>query len=160
MDETPISKTKKKNEDRRLQLLGEQLVALSPDQVKAIDMPDELLSAVLEAQKPMKHEAKRRQMQFIGRLMRDADPEPIRKGIENIRHGDHHKAFLFKKIEKWSDALKAGDKQTIEEILETCPQADRQRLTQLARNLHAPEPEKALHAATLLLRYLKEIIAL
>lgn len=156
-DETIASKTQKKQAVHRLQALGEQLVALPPDRLRAIDMPEELLSAVLEARKPMKHEAKRRQMQFIGKLMREADPEPIQKAVDNLRHGDHHKGFLSKKIEGWAEALKAGDRQAIEDILASFPTADRQRLTQLARNLQAAGSDKAIHAAALLTRYLKEI---
>ena len=160
MDEIIKSKTQKKNEFKVLQDMGEQLVSLSPDQLKPIDMPEELLSAVRDAQKPMKHEAKRRQLQYIGKLMREIDPEPIRNALENIRHGDYHKALLFKKIETWRDELKTGNDHIIEEILDACPLADRQRLTQLAKNLRATtEPDKTLHASKLLFRYLKEISA-
>jgi ribosome-associated protein len=161
MDEITTSKTQKKNEFKALQELGEQLVALSLDQLKPIDMPEELLSAVIDAQKPMKHEAKRRQLQYIGRLMREIDPEPIRNALENIRHGDYHKAFLFKKMEKWRDALKTGNNDTIEEILAACPPADPQRLIKLAKNMRAAtQPDKSLHASKLLMHYLKEVSAL
>jgi ribosome-associated protein len=160
MEDGVISKTQKKNEFKALQALGEQLVTLSPDQLKPIDMPEELLSAVHDAQKPMKHEAKRRQLQYIGRLMREIDPEPIQNALENIRHGDYHKAFLFKKIETWRNELKTDNNHIIEEILTACPLADRQRLTQLAKNLRtAVEPDKTLHASKLLFRYLKEVAA-
>lgn len=160
MDEMIISKTQKKNDFKRLQILGEQLVALSPDQLKPIDMPEELLSAVRDAQKPMKHEAKRRQMQYIGKLMREVDPEPIRNALENIRHGDSQKLYLSKKIETWRNELKTDNRPVIEEILSACPLADRQRLTQLARNLHtATEPDKALQASNILFRYLKKVAA-
>ena len=160
MDEIIKSKTQKKNEFKMLQDMGEQLVSLSPDQLKTIDMPEELLSAVHDAQTPMKHEAKRRQLQYIGRLMGEIDPEPIRNALENFRHGDYHKAFLFKKIEMWRDELKTDNNHIIEEILDSCPLADRQRLTKLAKNLRtATEPDKTLHASKLLFRYLKEVSA-
>jgi ribosome-associated protein len=160
MEDGVISKTQKKNEFKALQALGEQLVSLSPDQLKAIDMPEELLSAVHDAQKPMKHEAKRRQLQYIGKLMRETDPEPIRNALENIRHGDYNKAYLFKKIETWRNELKADNNHIVEEILDACPLADRQRLTKLAKNLRtATEPDKTLHASKLLFRYLKEVSA-
>jgi len=158
VDEIITSRTQKKNEFKLLQNMGERLVALSPDQLKAIDMPEELLLAVHDAQKPMKHEAKRRQLQYIGRLMGEVDPEPIRNALENIQHGDYRKAFQFKKIEIWVNALKTDAHPVIEEILADCPLADRQRLTQLAKNLRtATEPDKTQHATKLLFRYLKEI---
>jgi len=138
--------------------MGERLVGLSPDQLKAIEVPEELLLAVHDAQKPMKHEAKRRQLQYIGRLMGEVDPEPIRDALENIQHGDYRKAFQFKKIEIWVNALKTDAPPVIEEILAEFPMADRQRLTQLAKNLRAAtEPAKIQHATKQLSRYLKEI---
>ena len=62
-----------------LQSLGEQLVVLALDQISKIEMPQELREAVIFAKTLKRNETRRRQMQYIGALMRDADPEPIRK---------------------------------------------------------------------------------
>ena len=71
-----------------LQALGEELVALASDQVKRIDIPDDLRSAVSEAQRMTKHdEARRRQMQYIGKLMRSVEVEPIRAALALVRAG-------------------------------------------------------------------------
>ena len=161
MDDERISRTQKKKEARALQELGEELVGLSPEQLAGIDLPEELRNAVDEALKMKTHGARRRQLQRIGRLMREVDPEPIQNALENIRHGDHQKKMAFKKIEKWRDELRQGNQALIEEILVKCPEADRQRLTQLARNAHHEyRDKKAVKASRALFRYLKEISTL
>jgi ribosome-associated protein len=161
MDADRKSRTQKKNETRALQKLGEQLVALPSEQLAGLDISDALRNAVIEAAKIKSHGARRRQLQYIGTLMRDIDPEPIRNALDNIRHGDHQKLLFFKKIEKWRDELKEGNSVPIEEILNTCPDAERQRLTQLARNAHKEyEAKNGVKSSRLLFRYLKKISGL
>ena len=82
------SRTQKKNEDRALQRLGEQLVTLPPNQLKAMGLPDELLTAIELAHKMKSHGARRRQIQYIGALMRHIDPQPIEAALERIRTGN------------------------------------------------------------------------
>lgn len=97
-------------------------------------------------------------MQYIGTLMRDTDPEPIQNALENIRLGDHQKILAFKKIEQWRDELKEGNRVLIEEILNNCPDAERQRLTQLARNARNEyEVGKGVKSSKILFRYLNQI---
>ncbi len=158
MDDDRKSRTQKKNEARALQKLGEQLVDLSPEQLGGIDMPDELRKAIVVARKTKSHGARRRQLQYIGTLMRDIDPEPIRNALENIRHGHSHNVRAFKKIEKWRDEIKEGNKQIIEEILSICPDAERPRLAQLARNARKEyEAGTGVKSSRILFRYLKQI---
>jgi ribosome-associated protein len=158
MDPDRKSRTQQKNEARALQKLGEQLVALSSEQLAGIELTDELRNAVIEARKIKAHEARRRQLQRIGALMRAIDPQPIQNALENIRLGDHQKNLAFKKIEKWRDELKQGNRALIEEILDNCPDAERQRLTQLARNAHKEyEAQKGVKSSRLLFRYLKQV---
>ncbi|MFH1075382.1 MAG: ribosome biogenesis factor YjgA [Pseudomonadota bacterium] len=85
MDTDYKSKTQKKNEAHALQRLGEQLVALSDDQLKDIGLPDELLAAIKCAQKINKHGARRRQIQHIGVIMRHIDPQPIETALDSIQ---------------------------------------------------------------------------
>jgi ribosome-associated protein len=161
MDDDRKSRTQKKNEARALQELGEQLVALSPEQLASIDIADELRNAIVEAAKIKAHGARRRQLQYIGTLMREIDPEPIPNALENIRLGDHQKIVAFKKIEKWRDELKEGNKGIIEEILIICPDAERQRLMQFARNARNEyEANKGVKSSRILFRYLKQISGL
>lgn len=85
MDTDYKSRTLKKNEDRALQRLGEQLVALPFGQLESMELPDELLTAIEFARKIQKHGARRRQIQYIGALMRHIDPQPIETALDHIR---------------------------------------------------------------------------
>ena len=96
-DTPPKSRTQKKKEDRALQRLGEELLALTAEQLEGIEMPDELIEAVRLGRTMTRHGARRRQLQYIGALMRAIDAEPIRKALDNIRMGDYRKALIFKK---------------------------------------------------------------
>ena len=87
MDTENKSRTRKKNEDRALQRLGEQLLALPFGQLKTMELPDELLTAIESAHKIKSHGARRRQIQYIGALMRHIDPQPIEAALERIRSG-------------------------------------------------------------------------
>ena len=85
------SRTRKKNEARALQRLGEQLVALPFGQLETMALPDELLTAIEFARKISSRGARRRQIQYIGVLMRHIDPKPIETALERIRSGNSQK---------------------------------------------------------------------
>lgn len=91
MDTEYKSRTQKKNEDRALQSLGERLVALPASQLDTMELPDELLTAIEFARKIKNHGARRRQIQYIGALMRHIDPQPIETALERIRSGNFRK---------------------------------------------------------------------
>jgi len=85
------SKTQKKKEDRALQRLGEQLVALQPRRLDAMELPDEILAAVEFARKIKSHGARRRQILHIGALLRHVDPQPIEIALKSIGSGNPEK---------------------------------------------------------------------
>ncbi|MCU0589623.1 MAG: DUF615 domain-containing protein [Syntrophobacteraceae bacterium] len=152
------SKSQVKREMSALQSLGERLVGLGPDQIRRIEMPEDLREAILFAAKLKKGEALRRQLQFIGTLMRDLDPEPIRKALDDIAHGRGMDARLLRKIEGWRDALLAGDDDLLNEILRLFPQADSKWLRRCVlngrREQAAQEPPRSSRA---LFRYLRDL---
>ena len=153
------SKTERKKEAHSLQELGEKLVKLSDYQVREIDLPSEIYEAVTFARSIKSHIARKRQMQYIGTLMRKIDTVPIQEAIRNIETGNYKKAMEFKKIEAWRDELIAGNKTLMEEILEEYSDADRQQLSQLVRNAKKEsEHKKPPGASRTLFRYLREII--
>ncbi len=153
-----ISRTKKKIEARGLQVLGEQLVKLPAEQLDDMELPEEIHRAVTFAKTIKSRGALRRQMQYIGKLMRKYDPEPIQEAVRHIELGSYKKALAFKELEKWRDELMAGNKTLIEEILIQCPDADRQQLSQLARNARNEMlKNKPPKASRTLFRYLKKI---
>ena len=135
-DDLPLSKTKRKQAMEELQALGEELVALASDQVKRIDIPDDLRSAVSEAQRMTKHdEARRRQMQYIGKLMRklDADTVAAIEAALDVQHqGSAKDTLRLHQAEQWRDRLIAQD-EALEAWLKLDPDADLQHLRTLVR---------------------------
>jgi ribosome-associated protein len=84
-DEGKPSKTQRKKAVHALQDLGESLVELSEEQLAGIELPERLRAAVVEAQRITRFEARRRQLQYIGKLMRSVDSEPIRAALAALR---------------------------------------------------------------------------
>ena len=134
------SKTRKKKDMLALQDLGVQLVELSEQQLETMQLPEALLEAVLEARRLGKHEARRRQMQYIGRLMRDLDAAPIRDRLDKwLGQGREHTAQLHA-LERWREDLLAGDP-ALERFLREHPGADSQKLRTLIRNARREQKE-------------------
>jgi ribosome-associated protein len=158
MEKIEKSRTQKKKEARDLQKVGEQLLSLTLEQLNDIHMPDELREAVLEAREMTRHGARRRQIKYIGALVREINPQPIIDALANLQPGDYQKAAAFKQVERWRDDLREGNMERIDEILEKCPSAQRQRLTQLTRNAQAEYTKQSnVKASRALFRYLREI---
>jgi len=131
-DEAPISKTQRKKVVHLLQALGEELVELNDDQLAAIELPEALRDAVLAARRITKFEAKRRQLQYIGKLMRRVEVEPIRAALDALLAGSRRQIAAHKRIEAWRERLLAGPG-AFDELLAECPGADAQRLRELVR---------------------------
>ncbi|MEW6602324.1 MAG: ribosome biogenesis factor YjgA [Nitrospirota bacterium] len=150
------SRTQKKKEATYLQELGERLVNLSAEQIKSIDLPEEIFEAVRFAGTIKSHVARRRQMQYIGVLMRKTDPAIVQEALDRIEQGHYKNTLAFRETEKWRDELIAGNGPLIDEILARCPDADRktmERLVQRARN--EKEHSSPPGACRALFRYLK-----
>ena len=157
-EQAPPSRTQRKKADHARKALGEALVALSPERMAAIDLPEELLTAVRLARRTRAHGARRRQIQYIGTLLRRMDTAPLKAALDNIRRGDIEQARDFRRLEAWRDALQSGDEEILEEILAACPAANRQRLRQLARNARrALENDSGPSASRKLFRYLRDV---
>jgi len=157
-DFTYISKSQKKREAESLQELGERLVKLPAERIEEIGLPEDIYKAIMFTKTVRSHGGLRRQMQYIGTLMRKIDPEPVREALHNLDTGDYQKTLEFKELERWRDGLIAGNEKLVEEILEKYPAADRQKLTQLARNaIKEKESNKPPKSYRALFRYLKAI---
>lgn len=130
------SKTQRKQEMSELQDLGERLVALNDGQIAAIEMPEFLRDAVMAARKMKGHESRRRQMQYIGRLMRDVDPAPIREKVSQWDGQSSTNIALEHAIVRWRERLLEDDG-TITEFARQYPGADIRQLRLLVRNANA-----------------------
>ena len=132
-DDDFISKTRRKTAMLDLQALGEDLIALSAGRLARLDLPENLLQAVIEAKCITKHGALKRQRQYIGRLMRDVDAAPIQAMIESWRHRTGSAVAAQHLAERWRERLIDGDDE-FTAFAGAFPQADLPRLRQLARN--------------------------
>lgn len=116
-----------------LQELGVRLVALPADNLERVDLPEALRAAVLEARRMSSNEARRRQLQYIGRLMRDVDPAPIAAAVQACNGASAADIARLHQVERLRERLLA-DEQVAAEIAGTYPGADVQRLRRLRRN--------------------------
>lgn len=131
-DDTGPSKTRRKHEMHALQDLGEALIALDPQRIAALDLPERLVDAIAQARSIRAHEGRRRQIQFIGKLMRTVDPEPIRAAIDLWTSGSDSERELFARLERWRERVLADDT-GLDALLEEHPAADRVALAALIR---------------------------
>ena len=129
----PVSKTRRKKEMHALQALGEALVALSPAQLSGLDLPERLADALAEARRVPSFEGRRRQMQYIGRLMREVDPEPIERHLALLRNEHRRDATRHQEVEQWRDRLLADDA-ALGELKASRPGIETEQLHQLVRN--------------------------
>jgi len=152
------SKSERKREMTALQDMGERLLELSNEQVRKIAIPRELEEALLLARTLKSHGARRRQMQYIGVLMRKIDFEPIQTAIDEIDRGQKRKAHEFRQIEQIRDSLLEGSDAVFEEITGRFPDADIQKIRQLVRSSRKEKKEgRPPKQSRLLFKYLREI---
>jgi ribosome-associated protein len=104
-----LSKSELKRQSRGLQDLGWALVELPEAELAAIAMPDELLDAVRSARRIVSHGARARQRLYIGKLLRNIDPEPIREALARRGAIERQRLLQEKSIEQWRDRLLADD---------------------------------------------------
>ncbi len=128
------SKTKKKKEMTALQELGAELMYLKVEQLKKIPMPQELFQAIVDAQQIKAHEAKRRQLQYIGSLMRQVDGESIRQALQQFQQGQTGDIRSFHTVEDWREKLIHGDSVIMEELRARFPDLDPGDLHRLVIN--------------------------
>ena len=126
------SKTQRKQEVHELQALGEALVALNEEQLARIELPERLRDAVTEARRITAFEAKRRQLQYIGKLMRSVEAGPIRAALDAALARSHSEAATHKRTEAWRERLLSGP-EAVGELLAEHPGADGRRLRALVR---------------------------
>ena len=151
------SKSQKKRDMHALQEMGAALVEVSAERLARIDMPDALREALREAQRLTRHEARRRQMQYRGRLMRDIDPAPIREALDAINGASAIETARQHRLEKLRERL-LEDESVLTEIGAAHPGADLTRLKQLRRSaLHEREAGRPPRSFRELFRLLREI---
>jgi len=159
-DEDWISKSQLKRDSKDLQKLGKKLAALNAEQLAKIPLQDNMLDAIALAHKlSNKRGALKRHFQFIGKLLRATDVEPIIEAINRIEDADNQNKLHFKKLEYWRDRIVAEGDDAIDACCDQHADADRQKLRQLARNFrNAVNDDKKSRFARQLFKALQDSI--
>jgi ribosome-associated protein len=156
----PPSKTRRKHEMHALQDLGEALVALDPRRLQKLDLPERLVDAIIQARGIRAHEGRRRQIQYIGKLMRTIDPEPVQAALEDWAKGPKEDNARFAALERWRDRLLA-EPTALNEFVGMYPQADRRHLESLIHDANLERTRGGPpHRYRELFRQLKAVVAL
>ncbi|WP_308303030.1 ribosome biogenesis factor YjgA [Cupriavidus pauculus] len=135
-DDLPKSKSQRKRDMTELQDLGAELEALAKDRLARVPMPESLSDAVLAARKITSHEGKRRQMQFVGKIMRSLDDDEvaaIRAALEGFKGTSKAETAKMHLMERWRDLLLADDAM-LTKFLGEHPGIDVQSVRNIIRN--------------------------
>src|SRR5476649_1046974 len=124
-EEQRLSKSARKREAASLQELGVQLSALPDQEIKALGLPDSLFVALRDLRRLPSHGAQVRQRQYIGKLMRGIDPQPVLAKLAERKQRHDMEIRHFQQIERWRDRLLSEPATALEELLEEFPKADR-----------------------------------
>tara|TARA_R110001583_G_scaffold67490_7_gene192929 strand:+ start:39611 stop:40117 length:507 start_codon:yes stop_codon:yes gene_type:complete len=159
IDEEEISKSQIKREAEALKLIGRELVGLSKKQLPQIPGSELLFHSIAVAHKIMdKNEALRRQIQYIGKVLRNEDCDAIRTAIDKLNNKHQQLTHATERLEKLRDDLITEGDNKINELLEEYPSLERQKLRQLVRQANKEKKaEKPGKAAKELFIYLKPV---
>jgi ribosome-associated protein len=165
-DEIPpiLSKTKLKAEADAQQAIGKKLIDLPKDKLTKLNLPETLYEAVLESKRLTANGAIRRQLQYIGRLMRETDTAPIVDQLNRWEGKHNDENARFHALERWRDRLinesVTSQSNVLQEFVALYPQTDIQQLRNLSRNAQkeqlANKPPKSSRELFKLLREVSE----
>jgi ribosome-associated protein len=158
-EELPPSKSAVKRQMLALQQLGESLLELNDKQLAQIPIADEqLLLALRETRQIRSNSARKRHLQFIGKLMRHVDPQPIERAMAAMHQGKQKNDDAFHQLEQLREDILVAGLSGVELAIARWPEADRQQLRQLVlqhqREIQRGKPPAASRK---LFRYLREL---
>lgn len=158
LDEGP-SKSAVKRDMLALQDLGESLTQLNDKQLEQLQVHDErLVEAIQETRRITSNSARKRHMQFIGKLMRDIDTQPIAEALDAMRRPAKQQNQRFHELEQLRDEVLSAGAPGVELVMSRWPNADRQQLRQLVlQHLRELQKDKPPAASRRLFRYLREL---
>jgi ribosome-associated protein len=130
-EEERLSKSARKREAASLQELGVKLSALPDQELKSLELPDGLFAALRDLRRLPSHGAQVRQRQYIGKLMRKIDPEPVLAKLAERKQRHDLEIRQFQQIERWRDRLLSERAAALEDLLQEYPAAERETLSRL-----------------------------
>ena len=154
------SKSQRKRDMHALFDLGASMLELSPGQLDKLPLEDSLRDAVDTCKTIKQHGARKRQLKLISKLMRDADAEAIRYGIESFKAPQREALAEMHAIENWRDRLVADGDPVLTEFITAYPEADRQLLRQILRNARQDKsPERSKRARRELFQAIRSLVS-
>lgn len=152
------SKSQVKRELHALQELGERLTTLKPDLLAKLPLTDALRRALAEAPKHTANAARKRHIQFIGKLMREQDTDAILALIDQVDSSTREYNERFHALERWRDRLTADGDSALEGFVAAYPEADRQHLRGLIRHAqHEAAHNRPPSASRKIFKYIREL---
>ncbi|MFW6093413.1 MAG: ribosome biogenesis factor YjgA [Pseudomonadota bacterium] len=153
-----VSKSERKRQAHRLQALGRELTELEPAELEALPLSDALRAAVADHRRFPSKEARRRQLQFIGRLMREEDTAALQDALEALRGRSARARYEFHLLERWRDRL-LEEPDALTAFLAEHPGTDTQQLRHRIQQVHkARTAEQHRTAYRALFRFLRETL--
>lgn len=153
------SKSRRKREAEAVQQLGQALIEAPESDWQQLGLPERLIDALREAKHIHSHNARKRHLQFIGKLMRDIDAGPVNQYMQQRHQQKKNAAAALHRVEALRDQLIDGNQATIDSLLESHPEASLKQLRHLVRQVHRErEAGHAPKSARALFRYLKELL--
>jgi ribosome-associated protein len=150
------SKTQVKRELHALQELGERLTTFKSDVLDRLPLTDALRKALADAPKHTANIARKRHLQYIGKLMRDQDIEGILALVDQLDASTRQYNERFHALERWRDRLIAGNDETLEAFVTDYPETDRQQLRSLIRHAqHEAAQNKPPAASRKIFKYIR-----
>jgi ribosome-associated protein len=159
-DAEPPSKSELKRQSRDLQVLGQALVELPPSEFDSLPVPEELRDAIVAARGITSHGARVRQRLYIGKLLRNIDPEPIRQALASRAEVDRQRVKREHAIEAWRDRLLRDETTAWTELAGLVGAANLPQLRSLVRQARAEQDAaRPPSAARQLFRRLRELLS-
>ncbi|MCH9781778.1 DUF615 domain-containing protein [Methylophilaceae bacterium] len=158
-DETEfISKTELKRDSKKIQAFGKSIGDLSIDQIKSFDLPDAVFIAITEYKSLKSNAAKNRQVQYLGKLLREIDLTQAYQQMDQLKNGSQIEIRKNHIVESWRDKL-MQDKEALTKLINEFPHIDRQLIRQLIQNaIKERKDSKPPKFYRQIFRYLKEQI--
>jgi ribosome-associated protein len=156
-NDSSVSKSQRKRKALALQSLADEMVQLSAAELDTVPVSGELREAVV-ATRALTRSAYRRQIRYLGRLLRDIDVTPIRKAVDTLKAASHEDKARLRRLERWRERLLEEGDAAVKELVEIHPSADRQQLRQLVRNARREREEgRPPRTYRQLFRFLKDL---
>jgi ribosome-associated protein len=152
------SKSQRRREALEVRSLAARLIALRPALLAQLPLDDRVGAAISEAQHIRSNVARKRQLQFVAKLLRSTDPEPIAEALQDLEQAARHMGARQHRAEAWRDCLLAGGDQALGELLHQRHDSDAQLIRQLIRKARQEaDRERPPAAARALFRALREM---